>query len=156
MCKLCSVEQNRCKCDKSVWKNLASLESPSTQLPTATYRFPQQALKSRPLLSALHGKGPDNSLFPTSHFALRPGTLGQGTGPLGPKLGGWYPGRRVLFPLRSVSCDITLHDTAPHQHNDPPRVGGLGPATSSNTPLATTGLKEPTPTKFSEKGTISS
>ena len=83
--------------------------------------------------------------FPTSHFAL----------PSSPILGP-MAGEGVLFLLRSVSCDITLHDTAPHQHNDPPRVGGLGggaepllPPTLSNTPLPPTGLKEPTPTKFS-------
>ena len=27
----------------------------------------------------------------------------------------------------SRTCDITLHDTAPHQHNNPLRVGGLIP-----------------------------
>ena len=83
--------------------------------------------KSRDVCFARKGTGE----FSFSHFAL-PETDEQLTH-LGP-----YGRGGVLFSLCSVSSDITLHDTAPHQHIYPP-------ATYSNTLLPQTGLKRATP-----------
>ena len=109
---------------------------PSPQLPTATYRFPQQALKSHT---------PTTFSFPTSHFAV--------SGPLGPKCGNqWESAGGGTLLVTGTS----LHRRAKRIDHPPPQVTvhALGTASRnaggvsrhpSNIPLPLTGLKEPYP-----------
>ena len=75
----------------------------------------------------MHGKGPDNSLFPTSHFA--------------------FPSRPILGPMRNKGYFFHFVPyLATSRCKTRPLINTpLPPATYSNIPLPPTGLKEPYP-----------
>jgi hypothetical protein len=91
-------------------------------------------LAQRAGISALHGKGPDNSLLPTSRNRTPPSA---------------FSARGYFFHFVSYPTgDMTLHDTGPHQHDYPPRVRPLPQLLTATHRFPQQALKEPTPTKF--------